>query len=265
MDSAQLRLCLFDALKEGAGTYGSLLFQNVAIHAARRGFMDKQESHREHLAYLDEELVRELFWALIIEGIIVPGSNNSNPELPFFRLTDYGRKVLNSLDPVPHDPDGYLTHLRQVAPNLDSVSLSYVEEGLICFQRGAYTAATVMLGVAVEKLTFDLAKVIHLHLNQTESKNLAAIIEKQRVTSVYQELRKRLDPHISRFPQYLADGLEGHLDGLFAMIRTHRNLAGHPSGQKLDRLTAFGLFSSFPFYCQRTCQLIDYINNNGLP
>ena len=34
----------------------------------------------------------ELFWAFLIQGIIFPGFNPSNQELPFFSLTEYGQQ-----------------------------------------------------------------------------------------------------------------------------------------------------------------------------
>ena len=41
-------------------------------------------------------LLQDVFWEFIIQGIIAPGSNLSNPNLPWFHITDYGRKVLDS-------------------------------------------------------------------------------------------------------------------------------------------------------------------------
>lgn len=269
MDSAQLHLCLIDVLKNlnvsGVNQFGVHLIEEVALSASRHGFIPVQERGREKLDIRDQEKVRELFWSLVIEGVIMPGLNISNPSLPFFALTQYGRQVVTSPDPVPHDPDRYMEHVRDVATSLDRVAVFYIQEGLDCFQRGMYTASVVMLGVAVEKITVDLASAVEQSLTGTEATNLRNVIQRDRIAPIYDEMMKRLRPRIPKLPRELADGLEGHLDGVFAIIRTHRNMAGHPTGQKMDRLTAFGLFSSFPFYCKRACELMDHIRAYGFP
>ena len=61
------------------------------------------------------ELANEVMWQLVMQGVVTPGMNASNPTLPFFRVTDYGQKVLEAERFVPHDPAGYLEELRNVA------------------------------------------------------------------------------------------------------------------------------------------------------
>ncbi|MFC1999685.1 hypothetical protein ACFLXE_02870, partial [Chloroflexota bacterium] len=247
----------------GVNQFNSLM-PSIAHAAARRGFIEPQEPGRESLP-ADQEKIRELFWSFIIQGIIMPGFNTANPNLPFFTLTEYGRRVVASEDPVPHDPDQYLEHLRDLAPSMDSIAVSYVEEGLVCFQRGTYTASVVMLGVACEKLTLDLAETVQLALPKSEAERLKKVIEEPGIVKIYEETMKRLRPRIGQLPKPLKDSLEDQLNGIFAVIRTHRNLAGHPTGEIIDRLTALGLFSVFPFYCKRSSDLIDYIKDKGLP
>src|SRR5688572_16353348 len=53
-------------------------------------------------------LANEILWQLIMQGVITPGRDSSNPTLPWFRITDYGRKVLEADRFIPHDPSGYL-------------------------------------------------------------------------------------------------------------------------------------------------------------
>ena len=269
MDTAQLRLCFLDVLRNlntnRVDQFNSLI-PEVARYAAQRGFIPKQERGREKLPPGDEEKVRELFWSLIIiQGVLMPGHDGMNPNVPFFSLTEYGREVVNSEDPVPHDPDQYLIHLKGLAPELDQVAVSYVAEGLECFQRGTYTASMVMLGVASEKLILDLANAVHKALLGKEAENLLREIQRGKIARIYEETMKRLTPRMPRLPNPLNDGLGAHIDGVFTTIRTHRNQAGHPSGQMIDRLTALGLYSSFPFYCKRVSELIEHIKTSGLP
>jgi hypothetical protein len=223
MDSAQLRLCFFDVLRDlqnnGVNQFGGHLMQEIARHAANHNIMDAQPHGSERLPKNDQNIVRELFWSFIIQGIIMPGTNTANPDLPFFNLTEHGQKVIASPDPVPHDPDHYVEHLKEVAPSLDDITISYILEGLECFQRGIYTASVMMLGVAAEQITLVLAEAIKEKLPNKEAKNLQSVIQNRTIAKIYDEMMKRLKQRISQLPNHLADGLEGQLDGIFAVIR----------------------------------------------
>lgn len=253
---------LRDLDRNGVNQFGSSMFSEIARHAASHGFITPLERGREPLVSADEEKARELFWSFIIQGILIPGLNSGNPNLPFFTLTEYGRHILSSPDPTPHDPDGYLKHLKHIVPSLDPVVMAYVNEGLDCFLRGNYTASVVMLGVANEKLILDLAQTLQQALTGEEATNIQKVIDRENISRIYEGLKKRLIPRIKSLPSGLGDALEGLLDGVFAIIRIHRNQAGHPTGQFFDRLTALGLYSSFPFYCERVSQLTNHIMSN---
>lgn len=200
----------------------------------------------------------------IVQGILLPGYDHGHLDLPFFRLTEYGKAFLDSPDPVPYDTDGYLKHLESTAPNLDSIAMTYVAEGLDCFVRGNYTASLVMLGVGSEKLMLDLAQALQQALPADEATKMQKSIEKDRISKIYMEFKKHLSPHINMLPLALRDGLELLLDGVFTIIRIHRNEAGHPTGKRFDRLTVLGLFSVFPSYCERVSQLIEHLRSNSL-
>ncbi len=267
MDTSQFRLCMFAALRDlDARDRRSQfldLVKAVAYHAGQLGFMPEMERGEATLDEPDADKVREVFWALIIQGVIFPGYDRHNLSLTFFALTQYGRRVISSPDPVPHDPDGYLAHLTEVAPNVDEIAKSYIAEGLECFRRGVYRASLVMLGVGAEKLVLDLATVVAEKLPETESRNLRGIIERQRVAAIFDETRKRLRGQLDKLPKALSDQLVEHLGGIFTIVRVHRNEAGHPTATEVDQLTAFCLFSSFPLFCRRWSQLIEHLSKYG--
>jgi hypothetical protein len=97
-------------------------------------------------------LAIEVFWLLVGEGILSPGMNYHNLDLPWFHITDYGRIVLASEEPQPHDPTGYLAGLcaRIAAP--DPTVMAYVAESLETFRKGNLVASAVMLGIAAERV-----------------------------------------------------------------------------------------------------------------
>jgi hypothetical protein len=49
---------------------------------------------------------QEVFWQLIIEGILSPGINSNNLNLPWFHITRYGAEVLKAGPANPHDQTG---------------------------------------------------------------------------------------------------------------------------------------------------------------
>lgn len=263
-----MRTCFIAVLRRlnwsSTPQFGGYIYDEIAKYAADMGFIPRPRAGEEPLGTSDKIKAQEVFWSFIIQGILLPGYSEQHLELPFFRLTEYGKTVLDSADPVPYDTDGYLTHLKSIAPNLDAISMTYVAEGLDCFVRGNYTASLVMLGVGSEKLILDLAQVLQQALPSAEAAKMQRSIEKDKVAKMYSEFKRLLTPHMSSIPPTLKDGLELLLDGVFTVVRTHRNEAGHPTGKRFDRLTVLGLFSVFPSYCERVSQLIEHLKNNSL-
>jgi hypothetical protein len=58
-------------------------------------------------------MAQEVFWQFVVEGILAPGMDSSNLQLPWFHITKYGRDVLASSEPPPYDPTGYLARVRE--------------------------------------------------------------------------------------------------------------------------------------------------------
>src|SRR5262245_33376114 len=51
--------------------------------------------HRDdRLSSADTETIDEVFWDLFRQGIVRPGLDSSNRELPFFRVTSLGKRIL---------------------------------------------------------------------------------------------------------------------------------------------------------------------------
>lgn len=111
---------------------------------------DERRGRRLFLLYS-----REVIWQLMSEGVLAPGSNSSNLDLPFFRVTDYGGDFLNAEEGHPHDPTGYLAAVNRRVPEPDPTVLAYLAESAATFRRGSTVASMVMLGVAAERV-FDL-------------------------------------------------------------------------------------------------------------
>ncbi len=121
MEKNRLRPLVLDVLHREPDTQ----FTSVE-HEIRRIAPDYQSS--------DALKLHEIFWELIIQGIIAPGINSSNLNLPFIHLTEYGKHCIEANSILPHDPDGYLKRMEVlVGRPLDDTVLLYVREGLLIF------------------------------------------------------------------------------------------------------------------------------------
>ena len=80
MDTTQIRFCFLDVLKGGRAAQLADVVDMMPSRAVQRGFVPAvPEPSRATLEPGDEEKVREIFWAFIIQGILIPGLNSLNP------------------------------------------------------------------------------------------------------------------------------------------------------------------------------------------
>ena len=212
----------------------------------------------------DREKVRQIIWFLILEGVLVPGSDEYNASLPFLRVTDYGRKCLEAGQILPHDPEGYIEKLRQQVPGIDETIVIYVTEALQTFLRGNFLASAVMLGVASERAILLLIEAFMNSISNPEKRRKIQKKTEQTFSILkrFELFRKNIEPLKNVLRNRVADDLEIILDGIFNLIRITRNDAGHPTGKKIDRTQAFANLRLFIPYCKRIYELIDYFQKN---
>jgi len=210
-------------------------------------------------------LSNEIMWQLIIQGVITVGMNSDNPNLPWFRITDYGQKVLDAERLIPHDPTGYLDELRGVAGPLDiSVMVSYVEEALACFVSGCNVAATLLLGVAAESVFNELCSAIQPTMadpNERSNLDLTRQVRPRHrwLVTKYQNLS-------AAQRRQLPESLDVTLTSLYDLIRRQRNELGHPQATppQVTREVAFVHFQMLPTYLIDMQAFATYCAHNGI-
>ena len=160
-------------------------------------------------------------------GITAWGLDLSNPNPPFFHLTDHGRRALEHLTRDPSNPQGYLRHLASIA-TLDPVAMSYLTEGLDCYAAGLYKAAAVMVGGAAE--------TVILNLRDTTTQKLTALghpianpLTDWRIKTVSDALLVFFTKHKAQFDRALRESFEAYWAAFAQQIRAARNDAGHPT------------------------------------
>jgi hypothetical protein len=209
--------------------------------------------------------VTEVFWQLVIEGIVAPGMNSSNQNLPWFHVTAYGKKVLGAEAGHPHDENGYLARVQTRVPKPDATVLAYLSEALTAFRRGTPVASTIMLGIAAER--------VFLLVCDSLSAALRDPIEKAAFDALMQRLpikpkldwvhAKLLDLQNRRSPG-LPDNATLAVTAIYDFLRTQRNDLGHPreAPPSADREEAFANLQIFPRYYQVAEELRRFLGAN---
>jgi hypothetical protein len=268
MDEA--RGLLMQALRESGWNQVGTLVALVGDLKARAGGINPNQ----HVSYLggrqflesgDETLLTEVIWSLIIQGILVPGINDANPSFPFIRLTEYGRRCVAEDRILPHDPDGYLREFQKTVPGVDPTITEYLTEALQCYIHGLNRAAAVMLGGASEQAVLLLIESCMDSVNDSIVK-LRFESDVEKASSIFRKydlFEKRFSTIKSRMPRELSDNVDSQLRGVFDLIRSSRNDAGHPaSGGSVGRDAVYSHLCLFTPYSQRIYGLIDWFSAN---
>lgn len=211
-------------------------------------------------------LVIEVMWQLIMQGVITPGMNAANLSLPWFRVTSYGKMVLETERFIPHDPSGYLDGVREVAgTTVGQAALTYLEEALRCFTSGCHLASVLLLGVAAEAVFLRLCGVISGALQddteRTQFDRLQWVKPKHRwVVEKYAALPSEVRRG------HLPQSLDVTLTSLYDLIRRQRNELGHPQEDPpaIDRELAFTYFKLFPTFIKDVEVFAAYSQTHGL-
>jgi hypothetical protein len=153
--------------------------------------------------------------------------NLSNPNPPFFHLTERGKNALANATRDPSNPAGYLRHLDSVV-TLNPVSQSYLIEGLDCYVAGLTKAAAVMVGAAAEALIVELATHTNqklISLGQPSSKGLTD----WKAKSVTDALKTIFESQKRNMGVELRESVDANWPAFSYQIRATRNEAGHPT------------------------------------
>lgn len=216
-----------------------------------------------------ESLACQIFHELYLERIIVPGtasfSSTGTMQWPWFNITDHGRRVLQTQEYSPYDPNGYLLRLKSEIPDVDETIVRYVEESLKCLKMDCLLAAAVTIGCASEQTMlllieqFGQAITDRKKQQEYEGKTSTWIISRK-----YKAFRESLESVAKDLPKELRDPLEQQLHGVFDLIRQIRNEAGHPTGQPTTREAILTSLVMFPIYCKYLYALMSHFATNSV-
>lgn len=118
----------------------------------------------------DKNRVIDIIWDLIIERVLNMGRSGVGGGWPHLSVSSYGREVLSSPSPTPHDPSGYIGRLSREVPGIDPIILVYIKESLRTYSIGAILSSTVTLGCASEKALLLLIEALKNAIADTSKK-----------------------------------------------------------------------------------------------
>ena len=261
LDSSIIRHLIFKAKMRG-GQLGDVV-RTVAAIAVEKGLLAgvPDFAYQNQLA----DKITAVVWEFIIEGVYTPGAGMQTPNLPFFRVTDYGLKCFDAGELTPHDPDDYLRRLRAACPTLDDITVVYTGEALDPFRAGNQLASAVMIGVAAESVLLRLVDSVHTALDTPQRQlKFEKDTKGKKAKAQHDEVLARLRSPSTPLPTETEAVLTQHIDGIYDLIRRTRNEAGHPTGKRMERYETHALLLLFPTYCKTVHDLTAWLVANKL-
>lgn len=272
IDTLQLREWIYDRLKRGPFANSELELAEVAreVYGKVHPTQPIRPMGAHEIPSYISDAVRGVIWELIIQGIVVPGtgigSGAGSPELPFFKVTEWGKRCLASGEFTPYDTGKYIERLKTKVSQVEPTVVLYLTESLTGFRGASYLGSAVMLGVSAETLLLSLRDAVYAALDTpAKQAKFAADTKGRPAKRIYDEIRKRLDPIMQKISSDLGkEDITAELTGIFDMIRKTRNEAGHPTGRKVEREEAFALLQLFPLYCDAGYAVIQWLGVNTI-
>lgn len=235
MDKATLRPYVFEILKKTPQTH---------FHAIENDLRRLVESYERH----DVLTLQEILWELLVQGVLAPGKNSLNLNLPFVHLTEYGSQCLEDGRILARDPDRYIERLTEKTDAMiDDFVLHSVREALSVSLTASWSSSLVLLARAAEHLFDRLANTL-LNTRQ-HGKDETQELETSRRSS-----RSRAQAVIRTLQHHslstdITESIEPQLNGLLTLIQLSRNQDGSPRWTPLSRDQVLGFFLLFPEQC----------------
>lgn len=244
MDKQTLRPVVFEILKKTPQTH---------FHAIENDLRKLVESYERS----DVLMLQEILWELLVQGVLAPGKNSLNLNLPFVHLTDYGAQCLEDGRILAHDPDAYIERLtRRIGRDIDELVLQTTREALSVFLSGSWTSSVILLARVAEFLFDQLAGTVLGTRQQgdgTERLEASPRFSRSQAEAVIDRLLHRNLPALS------GSSLEPQLNGLLALLQYSRSQDGSPRWPHPSRDQVLGFFLLFPEQCAFVYHLLNVL------
>ncbi len=240
---------------------------SVAELAVQKGIIKDPHSqgvyqYTREISTKGKQNIGSVLWSLVAQEILYVDIQQNASGL-VFDLTEYGEQVLKAERPIPHDPEGYLAHLKSEVPDVDEVIYTYLSEGINAYNHRLYLSATTAIGCASEKALLLLIEAYISFLpSDKERDSFVKRTNGKQIKTQFEEFWKSFGGHKGEFDKELTDGIDIVVGGIFELLRQNRNSTGHPTGKSMSKETVFASLQLFITYCKRIYSLIAFFNAN---
>ncbi len=229
----------------------------------RESAMQTHSSNEGKLSPHTRDLVLEVFWGLFRDGIITLGSDYMNREFPFFKVSEFGKKILEGGNVYFfHDVSTYEKLIKEQIPAIEETTLIYLKEAMQAFLSGCVLSSTVMLGVSVEDSFTRLLETIEKNVDYCDKFKNA--IEETTLLRKFNKFNNIIQQLLKTLPQNIKENMETDFIGILNMIRNFRNESGHPSGRIIAREQCYVLLQLFIPCCKKIYELIHFFQEKQI-
>jgi len=247
MDKATLRPLVLEILRKTPQTH---------LHAIETEIRKRTDDYERH----DALTLQEVLWDLLVQGVLAPGKNSLNLNLPFVHVTEFGAACLEDEAILAHDPDGYVARLESsCGETADPDLIETAREALLAFLAGRYPSSVVMLGRSAEILLDRLAVALIRHGKRVGRGTVRLEEARSHPNRLAAAALRTL---ASRRPSPpLAADAEGQLRGLQTLIDAPHWADGRARLPRVDRETVHLLL--FPGQCRFVYDLIAHLGGKS--
>lgn len=178
------------------------------------------------LHHNDSELVLEIVWDLVRQGILTFGAPNLG--LPWLRLSRFGDFALRKAPHRFHSNTGFLQALQSDAADISPDAVVYLREAVTAFYTDCLLSTCVMLSIAAES---EFLRLLNVAKNsKAYGRYFSRIGEGLHIAEQVAQFKEAIKPLLAMLPKSATDELEHNLNTIQSVMRTARNESGHPSG-----------------------------------
>ncbi len=141
----------------------------------------------------------------------------------------------------PDSPVAFFERLSRTVPEASDVVTQYVRKSVTAYRSGCYLASSVIIGVASEAAFLKTAQAFGAWLPDDQGSRFLRVVNDDRtgISGRFKEFRTKLHPYVEPVLRGRFEGPDVDLNGVFDLLREHRNDAGHPRGRAVDRDAVF--------------------------
>ncbi|MFC2082557.1 hypothetical protein ACFLSG_00755 [Candidatus Bipolaricaulota bacterium] len=247
MDKATIRHYVFEILQKTPQTH---------FHAIENDLRRLDESYNRQ----DVLTLQEVLWELLVQGVLAPGKNSLNLNLPFVHITEYGSQCLEDGRILTHDPDGYIKRfVKATGDKVDSFVLDSVRGALAVFLAGSWASSVILLARVAEHLFDRIAETVAQSGQPdgqgTEGIERSPYFARSRAQDVIRAVQSRA------YLEKLSESIEPQLNGLLALIQLSRSKDGSPRWPQSSRDQVLGFFLLLPEQCAFVYHLLDSLTS----